>query len=470
MLVIGLVVIIIVLVLSIYLTITNKISGGSENTKSDAIKHLIKNVPSSIKDKYKKLVEKVYNDKKSKPFIMFDDIPESLPYVEHGSIYSVDNHFGQRKLFLNEVQFLTRRNIKEPSICVYAGAAPSHKGAFLASLFPNVKFLLVDPNPFEIKPYDNIKIETIPIDGELIKDNKSVVEKAFESDSNICIINGFMTSQLGKAIGDYVEKHPIPLYFVSDVRTNMDKSTPTSLDIVWNSSQQYNWICNCKPIASMLKFRSPFFTESDKEFAEYSEKIKSSPYNEDFEESKRLGVDFEEALKNKELVYFDGDVYLQPWAPVSSTETRLVIDHDVPFDKPKMVPYPAKNYEETLFYYNKVVRNFQMFENPNTNRGLGFDHCADCAIENTIWTEYLEGKGEKVNSGKIAKFVSTISKIISRPLLNTKTTRSIKHPGKMFQPDPSVLIKNVDQYAKTKGKKSSYSQYAKMKNKHRGRL
>jgi len=470
MLVIGLVVIIIVLVLSIYLTINNNVSGGNEYTKADAITRLIKNIPSSIKDQYKEMVENVYNDNKSKPLIMFDDIHDSLPYVDHNQIYSVDHHFGQRKLFLNEVQFLTRRNITKPSVCIYAGAAPSNKGAFLASLFPNVKFLLVDPNPFEIKPYDNITIETIPIDNELIENNMTVVEKAFKSDSNICIINGFMTIQLGKAIGDYVEKHPIPLYFISDVRTNMDKSTPTTLDIIWNSSQQYNWICNCKPNASMLKFRSPFFNESDKEIEEYSEKIKNTPYKDDFEESKRLGIDFEEAFKNKELVYFDGDVYLQPWAPVSSTETRLVIDHDVPFDTPKMVPYPAKNYEETLFYYNKIVRNFQMFDNPNTNRGLGFDHCADCSIENTIWTEYLEGKGENVTSDKVAKFVSTISKIISRPLLNTKITRSVKHPGKMFQPNPGQLIKSVDIYDNTKNKKSSYNQYSKMKNKHRGRL
>jgi len=459
MLLIALVVIIVVVL--VFITRINIKRGGRENTDLDDLKLLTKNIPAPIKDIYTKLVKKVYNSKKSKPLVMFDDIPESLPYVEGARIYSTDNHFGQRKLFLNEVQFLTKN--MEPSVCVYVGAAPSNKGAFLASLFPDVKFIMIDPNPFDIKPYGNIKVETIPIENELINDEdvNVVVEKAFESNSNICIINGFMTIPISKAIGKYVEKHPVPLYFVSDIRTNMEEAIPTTLDIVWNSAQQYNWIRHCNPKASMLKFRCPFFNESDEEIASYSEKIKTMPYKDDFEEALKLGADFEKVFKTKELVYFDGDVYLQPWAPVSSTETRLVIED---YNKP-LIPYPFKNYEESLFYYNKISRNFQMFENVNANKKIGFDHCADCALENTIWSEYLEGKGEKVTQDKVAKFVEIISKIIQRPLLNTN---SLKHPGTLFKPIDD-LPNRLELYNKVchRSKKSSY---AKQKNKHRDRL
>lgn len=47
--------------------------------------------------------------------------------------------------------------------------------------------------------------------------------------------------------------------FNSDIRTNNDEDDyPSNLEIVWNSSQQLNWISILKPIAYMLKFRVPY--------------------------------------------------------------------------------------------------------------------------------------------------------------------------------------------------------------------
>jgi hypothetical protein len=57
-------------------------------------------------------------------------------------------HWGQRKLLLSEVEFLTSAVGPSPAHVVYAGAAPGTHLTLLAALFPLVRFTLVDPSPF----------------------------------------------------------------------------------------------------------------------------------------------------------------------------------------------------------------------------------------------------------------------------------------------------------------------------------
>lgn len=60
------------------------------------------------------------------------------------------NHWGQRKLLLSEIEFLTLHARPNDTV-VYAGAAPGTHTEFLASLFPTLKFVLVDPADFVAK-------------------------------------------------------------------------------------------------------------------------------------------------------------------------------------------------------------------------------------------------------------------------------------------------------------------------------
>jgi hypothetical protein len=57
-------------------------------------------------------------------------------------------HIGQLKLFLTEMEFLNDvlPAADSSALVVYAGSAPSMHLPFLLELFPNVKFILVDPN------------------------------------------------------------------------------------------------------------------------------------------------------------------------------------------------------------------------------------------------------------------------------------------------------------------------------------
>src|SRR5437016_2478052 len=84
----------------------------------------------------------------------YKDIPHREPYTaDRAAKKCAALHNGQVKLFLTELQFLTECLARPdtPAIVVYAGSAPSNKIAYLAELFPAVKFVLVDPNEHFVK-------------------------------------------------------------------------------------------------------------------------------------------------------------------------------------------------------------------------------------------------------------------------------------------------------------------------------
>eukprot|EP00051_Salpingoeca_urceolata_P009740 m.118372 g.118372 ORF g.118372 m.118372 type:complete len:295 (-) comp16428_c0_seq1:700-1584(-) len=59
-------------------------------------------------------------------------------------------HWGQRKLLLSEIEFLTMYG-RDGDVVVHAGAAPGNHTAYLADLFSTMNFVLVDPAPFSPK-------------------------------------------------------------------------------------------------------------------------------------------------------------------------------------------------------------------------------------------------------------------------------------------------------------------------------
>ena len=94
--------------------------------------------------------------------ILKDDFPE-LKYRprQHDEDRSTV-HYGQRKLHLSEIEFLTNfcKDIPEMTkkvTLIYAGAAPGTHIAKLSSMFPFINFVLVDPAPFIVKATKNIE-------------------------------------------------------------------------------------------------------------------------------------------------------------------------------------------------------------------------------------------------------------------------------------------------------------------------
>lgn len=99
------------------------------------------------------LPPKIKLDMENDPRLKYTPKKNRLPRI-YPELDAYDRfvHIGQRKLFLSEIQHLSAK-LKykdEVAIVVYAGSAASNKGWMEHLMFPNVKFLFVDPNMFKI--------------------------------------------------------------------------------------------------------------------------------------------------------------------------------------------------------------------------------------------------------------------------------------------------------------------------------
>lgn len=89
--------------------------------------------------------------------VLSPDTPR-LPYRRRRGEEKTVIHWGQRKLLMSEIEFLTLHH-ERGDVVVYAGAAPGTHMDYLADLFPGVsRFVLVDPAPFTVHPSDRIQI------------------------------------------------------------------------------------------------------------------------------------------------------------------------------------------------------------------------------------------------------------------------------------------------------------------------
>ena len=133
-------------------------------------------------------------------------------------------HWGQRKLLMNEIEFLTLHGFDGATV-VYAGAAPAIHTAFMAEvLFPSMKFVLVDPRSFAIPATAQIQLRN-----EFFTDAMAA-EYAAPSCAESTVL------------------------FISDIRTEPNDDKHVARDM----ANQMNWHLLMKPRASMLKFRLPW--------------------------------------------------------------------------------------------------------------------------------------------------------------------------------------------------------------------
>ena len=207
---------------------------------------------------------------------------------------------------------------------------------------------------------------------------------AIKENNRIKIYNDYFTNESAKK---YIGQN---ILFVSDIRSGSDKMSYEEFEkqVEINNNYQVDWINIIKPIMSMLKFRIPF-TIKEK-------------YN-----------------------YFDGTIYLQPWAPIDSAETRLITDGK------KMILYDPLEYENKLYYFNNIVREYQ-FINHNIQTINGICHCFDCSYEIDAWKNYITTTENKNDIN------AEIFKYINKTNYKLKNTLHYKHHGNM----PDLYMSN----------------------------
>ena len=170
-------------------------------------------------------------------------------------------HWGQRKLLLAEIEFLTEYAVSGATV-LYAGAAPGTHTRYLIELFPDLKFVLVDPAPFS---------------GWLTQ---------LYGDANArCVLRHELFTDAVAA--EYAGRDDV--LFVSDIRS-CDWLLYGAEDhedrVLQDMQAQQRWHDILRPVKSLLKFRLPWTAGATE--------------------------------------YLAGDVYLPAFGPITTTETRLV--------------------------------------------------------------------------------------------------------------------------------------------------
>lgn len=211
-------------------------------------------------------------------------------------------HFGQRKLLISEVEFLTlvfsrgEEILRGRRVAVaYAGAAPGTHIPLLVALFPGVDcWVLVDPAKFD----------------------RTVARAGVE------IVNSYFTDATARELRARFPAGEWCLLLVSDIRTQ-----PTEDEIAANMAMQAGWARAAVVDGGLFKFRLPY----------------SDAYPRMFR-------------------YLSGHLYIQAWPRVNSAETRLaffaragaLLEEE----------YDCRFYEVVMNIFNNTVRSHHSFHHP----------------------------------------------------------------------------------------------------------
>ena len=104
-------------------------------------------------------IKEDFDRKTLEPIYQMDQI-DQLPYRQVSKLIDANCHVGQRKLLLTEIQFYT--NIKD-NLVIYAGSAPGDHMSVILKMFPEMRFILIDPafhgiNHDYVIVYQNLEI------------------------------------------------------------------------------------------------------------------------------------------------------------------------------------------------------------------------------------------------------------------------------------------------------------------------
>lgn len=296
----------------------------------------------------------------------------------------ISTYWGQRKLAMEEITFLTinwLNSIKNP-IVVYAGAAPGEHTPFLSTLFPQATFHLYDPAKFKIRETEKIKIYQTYFTDE--------IAKQWSKRDDVFFISDIRTADVGKAEAKYGEEKG---------------KLVVELDIITDQINQMRWVDIMRPVKASLKFRVPYTDRwSTCLLDKYQDLI------EDYQ------IDCIN-IQNGIFRYLAGTVFIQAWAPPTSTEGRLVLE------PPKKGPLPMFNWdmyeiEDMFFFHNTIEREQYRYLNPITNDATileaGLENDYDGTYEAFVFKTYLYrfGGSSAITVENVYKLVRTLDKVI----------------------------------------------------------
>ena len=250
-------------------------------------------------------------------------------------------HWGQLKMLLvTIIFFINVIDPKEEEVhVIYAGSATGDNILLLCQMFPNTKWYLVDPR----------------------KHNPNLYKKLEKKDQINEIIQGYFTDDIAIKYSKQFKDRKFKLLFMSDIREGTEDEK-----VLNNQDWNITWHKIIQPDFSYLKFRCGY--ETDKIYK-----------------------------------YYKGNIYLQIYAPPSSTETRILLKKEL-----EEMDYNIEEYQGKLLYFNRLIR-------PSYHKSIikdnnYFDHCYDCTYFSYVIKNYIS-KFKNFNSFNTTNILSIMFKI-----------------------------------------------------------
>lgn len=241
--------------------------------------------------------------------LFFSDFSPQEQYVKWDDAGRITIHFGQLKLLMTDIMFLTifwnQKELPKPQV-VIVGAAPGHHYPILAKMFPGATFHLYDPRRFDIK----LPVERIRLYNDYFTDEDAVF---WSGRSDVIFISDIRS----------IDKDTTAEEYEGRVRIDME--------------MQQRWVEIINPVAASLKFRLEYPLE-----------------------------DPVTKIANVDIIseYLDGYRMKQIWAPQTSTEVRLIpVKVNGKYRKKK---WSSLLHQNQCFFHNRRIRPSN-FYNPFTN-------------------------------------------------------------------------------------------------------
>lgn len=261
--------------------------------------------------------------------VLSDDC-RKLKYRKRGNEFRKPLHWGQRKLLMMEIEFLTMYGDRSQTV-VYIGAADGRHILYLSKLFPKHSFILYDPVKFDPFLYD---VNQIEIRQQFFTDE----DAEYYKDKNVLMISDIRNMPEG-----YVARND-----TDEINDDIEANVKTDMEM------QKKWFIMMKPVAALLKFRLSYLPGKTE--------------------------------------YLSGELRFQPWAPATSTETRLIVLPEQVFRENEIITktYDNEEYESIMHRFNLLTRvqEFEEFASISTD-DTGIFKSYDILAEIQILTEYI---------------------------------------------------------------------------------
>jgi hypothetical protein len=266
-------------------------------------------------------------------------------------------HDGQRKLTLGFLEFISNalqylQCSSKDVFIIYAGSS-GLASAIALEMFNDLKMVLYDPDPNTITylPVEYKKMASIHRNTYNIPENKLT--------SNPLMIFTDKAGWFDDKVAQYCKNILFPfsqrkhLLFVSDIRSKIGE-----IDIVHDMRSQMRWTMMLDASYFMLKFRLPYLDDKNTNIVRnlYKDTHHLSPY-----------IQTPHIKNNSQknnptsILYIDGDMFIQPFAPQRTTELRL-IGKPHPKNGYLFKYYNVNRIEDQMALFNSVYRSYTKYK------------------------------------------------------------------------------------------------------------